>query len=204
MKDESGSHPVAFLNRCSQSQKHLPAAMRGCLRRRRPCWMFSSARQAISAKFAPTMKTRWDRSFPHRAAGPLARLSVRRCRRRGRHGPGRGCLGHGRLGLTEEFAKAPGRHHADQPAAAPHSARQRRGARLHPGPNTGARRWPPRWWPARCATTRRCLACGRLALLPGAQRPGRQITQDHTWVNEQRKMGLISASEMASPTPGTC
>jgi len=25
----------------------------------------------------------------------------------------------------------------------------------------------------------------------------RQITQDHTWVNEQRKMGLISASEMA-------
>jgi protein phosphatase len=26
----------------------------------------------------------------------------------------------------------------------------------------------------------------------------RQITQDHTWVNEQRKMGLISASEMAA------
>jgi protein phosphatase len=26
----------------------------------------------------------------------------------------------------------------------------------------------------------------------------RQITQDHTWVNEQRKMGLISASEMAT------
>jgi protein phosphatase len=25
----------------------------------------------------------------------------------------------------------------------------------------------------------------------------KQITQDHTWVNEQRKMGLISASEMA-------
>jgi protein phosphatase len=25
----------------------------------------------------------------------------------------------------------------------------------------------------------------------------RQMTQDHTWVNEQRKMGLISASEMA-------
>ena len=25
----------------------------------------------------------------------------------------------------------------------------------------------------------------------------RQITQDHTWVNEQRKMGLITASEMA-------
>ena len=25
----------------------------------------------------------------------------------------------------------------------------------------------------------------------------RQITQDHTWVNEQRKLGLISASEMA-------
>ena len=25
----------------------------------------------------------------------------------------------------------------------------------------------------------------------------RQVTQDHTWVNEQRKMGLISASEMA-------
>ena len=25
----------------------------------------------------------------------------------------------------------------------------------------------------------------------------RQITQDHTWVNEQRKMGLISAGEMA-------
>ena len=25
----------------------------------------------------------------------------------------------------------------------------------------------------------------------------RQITQDHTWVNEQRKMGLISASEIA-------
>lgn len=25
----------------------------------------------------------------------------------------------------------------------------------------------------------------------------RQITQDHTWVNEQRKMGLISAAEMA-------
>jgi len=26
----------------------------------------------------------------------------------------------------------------------------------------------------------------------------RQITQDHTWVNEQRKLGLISTSEMAS------
>jgi protein phosphatase len=26
----------------------------------------------------------------------------------------------------------------------------------------------------------------------------KQITQDHTWVNEQRKMGLISASEMAA------
>ncbi len=25
----------------------------------------------------------------------------------------------------------------------------------------------------------------------------KQITQDHTWVNEQRKMGIISASEMA-------
>jgi protein phosphatase len=25
----------------------------------------------------------------------------------------------------------------------------------------------------------------------------KQITQDHTWVNEQRKLGLISASEMA-------
>src|SRR5208282_429727 len=25
----------------------------------------------------------------------------------------------------------------------------------------------------------------------------RQLTQDHTWVNEQRKMGLISAGEMA-------
>jgi protein phosphatase len=25
----------------------------------------------------------------------------------------------------------------------------------------------------------------------------RQVTQDHTWVNEQRKMGLITASEMA-------
>jgi len=25
----------------------------------------------------------------------------------------------------------------------------------------------------------------------------RQVTQDHTWVNEQRKMGIISASEMA-------
>jgi len=24
-----------------------------------------------------------------------------------------------------------------------------------------------------------------------------QVTQDHTWVNEQRKMGLISAAEMA-------
>jgi protein phosphatase len=26
----------------------------------------------------------------------------------------------------------------------------------------------------------------------------KQITQDHTWVNEQRKLGLISTSEMAS------
>jgi protein phosphatase len=26
----------------------------------------------------------------------------------------------------------------------------------------------------------------------------KQITQDHTWVNEQRKMGLISASEMSA------
>jgi protein phosphatase len=26
----------------------------------------------------------------------------------------------------------------------------------------------------------------------------KQITQDHTWVNEQRKMGLISTSEMAT------
>src|ERR1019366_6897819 len=25
----------------------------------------------------------------------------------------------------------------------------------------------------------------------------KQVTQDHTWVNEQRKMGLISLSEMA-------
>ena len=25
----------------------------------------------------------------------------------------------------------------------------------------------------------------------------KQITQDHTWVNEQRKMGIITASEMA-------
>jgi protein phosphatase len=29
-------------------------------------------------------------------------------------------------------------------------------------------------------------------------RVARQITQDHTWVNEQRKLGLISASEMAT------
>jgi protein phosphatase len=29
-------------------------------------------------------------------------------------------------------------------------------------------------------------------------RKARQITQDHTWVNEQRKMGLISAAEMAA------
>jgi protein phosphatase len=28
----------------------------------------------------------------------------------------------------------------------------------------------------------------------------KQITQDHTWVNEQRKLGLISASEMADST----
>ncbi|MGD0737883.1 MAG: protein phosphatase 2C domain-containing protein [Terracidiphilus sp.] len=28
-------------------------------------------------------------------------------------------------------------------------------------------------------------------------RKARQITQDHTWVNEQRKMGLISAAEMS-------
>jgi serine/threonine protein phosphatase PrpC len=30
--------------------------------------------------------------------------------------------------------QSPGRHHAHQPAAAPHSARQRRRPRLHPGP----------------------------------------------------------------------
>ena len=29
-------------------------------------------------------------------------------------------------------------------------------------------------------------------------RVAKQITQDHTWVNEQRKMGLITASEMAT------
>jgi len=38
----------------------------------------------------------------------------------------------------------------------------------------------------------------RFALLSGAQRQARQITQDHTLVNEQRKMGLISADEIAS------
>ena len=33
----------------------------------------------------------------------------------------------------------------------------------------------------------------------------KQITQDHTWVNEQRKMGLISAGEMADlRRPATC
>ncbi len=32
----------------------------------------------------------------------------------------------------------------------------------------------------------------------------RQVTQDHTWVNEQSKMGLISARKRPSPNPGTC
>ena len=41
------------------------------------------------------------------------------------------------------------------------------------------------------------LSRGRLPLLPGPRRRARQVTQDHTWVNEQRKMGLISAGEMA-------
>jgi serine/threonine protein phosphatase PrpC len=35
----------------------------------------------------------------------------------------------------------------------------------------------------------------RCYLVRGGQ--ARQVTQDHTWVNEQRKMGLISASEVA-------
>ena len=32
----------------------------------------------------------------------------------------------------------------------------------------------------------------------------RQITQDHTLVNEQRKMGLISAARWPIPIPRTC
>jgi protein phosphatase len=35
----------------------------------------------------------------------------------------------------------------------------------------------------------------RCYLVRGGQ--ARQITQDHTWVNQQRKLGLISAAEMA-------
>ena len=42
------------------------------------------------------------------------------------------------------------------------------------------------------------LACGRFALLSGPQRTGAAITQDHTLVNEQRKMGLISAGDIAT------
>ena len=39
------------------------------------------------------------------------------------------------------------------------------------------------------------VRCGRLALLPGSRRQGRQLTRDHTWVSEQRKLGLITAAE---------
>jgi protein phosphatase len=35
----------------------------------------------------------------------------------------------------------------------------------------------------------------RCYLVRGGQ--ARQVTQDHTWVNQQRKLGLISAAEMA-------
>ena len=44
----------------------------------------------------------------------------------------------------------------------------------------------------------RGLACGRLPLLPGSQRPGPADHPGPHLVNEQRKMGLISAGEIAS------
>ena len=59
------------------------------------------------------------------------------------------------------------------------------------------KRWLQRWWPARCATTRPSSRTWATPAATGAQRQARQITEDHTWVNQQRKMGLITASEMA-------
>ena len=100
--------------------------------------------------------------------------------------------------MTEEFAKAQAGTMLISLLAAPHSARQRRRTRLHPGPEYRGKKM---------ATT--LVACAlrydqaivshvgdsRCYLVRDAK--ARQITQDHTLVNEQRKMGLISAEDIA-------
>ena len=103
------------------------------------------------------------------------------------------------VGPHRRIRQSPGRLHAHQPAAAPGSARQRRRPRLHPAARSIAAK--------RMATT--LVACAlrydqaivshvgdsRCYLVRNGR--ARQVTQDHTLVNEQRKVGLISAEEIA-------
>ncbi len=164
------------------------------------CLMFSLARQAIPAKSAPTMKTAWDRSSPRRGMR-RARMGYLFAVADGVGGMDLGevasatAISGGDRGVCERA----GREHAARPVAAPGAARQRRRARPHAwSASTAARRWPQPWWPARCATTRPLSPTwATRAATWSATGKARQITEDHTLVNQQRKLGLISAEDVA-------
>ena len=96
--------------------------------------------------------------------------------------------------LAEEFRQGPARHYAHQPAAAAHSAGQLRGPRLHARAEYRGKKMATTI--VACALRHdQAVVChvgdSRCYLVRNGV--ARQITQDHTWVNEQRKMGLISA-----------
>jgi hypothetical protein len=99
--------------------------------------------------------------------------------------------------LTEEFAKAQAGamlisllprliQHAN---AAVHDCTLAR--------STAARRWPRRWCLRAALRPGHRLACGRLALLPGAQRRGQADHAGPHLGQRAAKDGLISASEIA-------
>ena len=102
--------------------------------------------------------------------------------------------------LTEEFAKAQAGRHAHSLLPRLIEQRQLRRSRLH-----AEARIPGQ----KMATT--LVACalrhdqavvshvGDSRCYLVRNRVARQITQDHTWVNEQRKMGLISAERDGRP-----
>ena len=136
-------------------------------------------------------------------AGPVSRLPLRRCRRRGRDGPRRGRSATA-VRLTEEFA------HAQSGTIL-----QGLFSRLIQHANTAVhdRRLEHQYRSKNMATT--LVACAlrydqavvshvgdsRCYLVRNGE--ARQITQDHTLVNQQRKLGLISAGDISPRIPAT-
>ena len=167
-------------------------------------WSGKRSRQ----RFEPTTKTSWDRSSPssrHQARSHGYLFAV---------ADGVGGLDLGEVAsstaisvLTKEFEKA-------QPVAQCSSAccRDSSSTPMPPStiapwlPNFAERRWQPPWSPARCATTRQSsLTLAIRAVTWFAKAVAKQITQDHTWVNEQTQDGPdLGQRYCRNPNRATC